>query len=153
MISNILVTDDGTEASDKAIVKASELAKQMSVKLTLLHVIDDIEIPASLILGNDRALIERAQRSIGKALEKGWNQRVKTIIDKLMKDNDIASIDSKCLNGVASQKILEFIDSNRVDMVVMGSNRRLKGVSKIRALGSVTRKVSELAGCPVLIIH
>ncbi len=64
MISNIVVTDDGTEASDKAIVKASELARQMNVKLTL-HVIDDIEFPASLILGNDRATIERAQRSIG----------------------------------------------------------------------------------------
>jgi nucleotide-binding universal stress UspA family protein len=31
MISNILVTDDATEASDKAIEKASELAEQMNV--------------------------------------------------------------------------------------------------------------------------
>lgn len=100
MISNIVVTDDGAETSDKAIVEASELAKQMNVKLTLLHVIDDIEIPASLILGNNRVVIERAQRSIGKALEKGWNQRAKTIMNKLMKDDNIASIDSKCLNGV-----------------------------------------------------
>ncbi|MBA2267126.1 MAG: universal stress protein [Thermoproteota archaeon] len=153
MISNIVVTDDGAETSDKAIVEASELAKHMNVKLTLLHVIDDIEIPASLILGNNRVVIERAQRSIGKALEKGWNQRAKTIMNKLMKDDNIASIDSKCLNGVASEQILEFIDSNKVDMVVMGSSRRLKGVSKIRALGSVTRNVSELARCPVLIIH
>ena len=64
MISNIVVTDDGTEASDKAIVKASELARQMNVRLTLLYIIDDIEFSASLILGNDRATIERAQRSI-----------------------------------------------------------------------------------------
>jgi nucleotide-binding universal stress UspA family protein len=35
----------------------------------------------------------------------------------------------------------------------MGS-RRLEGVSKVfRALGSVTRKVSELASVPVMIVH
>jgi nucleotide-binding universal stress UspA family protein len=34
----------------------------------------------------------------------------------------------------------------------MGS-RRLKGVSRLKALGSVTRKVSEQADCPVLIVH
>ena len=77
MISNIVVTDDRTEASDKAIVKASELARQMNVKLTLLYIIDDIEFSASLILGNDRATIERAQRSIGKALEKEENHVAK----------------------------------------------------------------------------
>jgi nucleotide-binding universal stress UspA family protein len=38
-------------------------------------------------------------------------------------------------------------------MIVMGSSNRLKGISKIKALGSVTRKVSELADWPVLIIH
>ncbi len=38
-------------------------------------------------------------------------------------------------------------------MIVMGSSNRLSGISKIKALGSVTRKVSELANCPVLIVH
>jgi len=38
-------------------------------------------------------------------------------------------------------------------MIVMGSSNRLKGISKIKALGSVARKVSELADCPVLIVH
>jgi nucleotide-binding universal stress UspA family protein len=33
------------------------------------------------------------------------------------------------------------------------ASARLKGLSKIKALGSVTRKVSEMADCPVLIIH
>ncbi len=74
MISNIVVTDDGTEASDKAIVKASELARQMNVKLTLLHVIDDIGTPATLILGNDRSTIGIASVTI-EALEKGLDSK------------------------------------------------------------------------------
>jgi len=35
----------------------------------------------------------------------------------------------------------------------MGSSNRIKGISKIKALGSVIRKISELVYCPVLIVH
>lgn len=153
MISNIVVTDDGTENSDKAIEKASEIAKQMNIPLILLHVIDDIGIPASLILGNDRAAIEVARVTIGKAIEKGWNQRANIIIEKLKKEKNITSVKSYCIWGVASEEILKFTKDNNIDMIVMGTGKRLKGISKIGALGSVTRKVSELANCPVLIVH
>jgi nucleotide-binding universal stress UspA family protein len=153
MISNIVVTDDGTENSDKAIEKASEIANQMDVPLILLHVIDDIGIPASLILGNDRAAIEVARLTIGQAIEKGWHQRANTIIEKLKKEKNITSVRSHCTWGVASEEILKFIEENKIDIVVMGTGKRLKGISKIGALGSVTRKVSELSNCPVLIVH
>ncbi len=51
------------------------------------------------------------------------------------------------------KKLLEYARNEKIDMIVMGSSNRLKGLSKIKALGSVTRKVSELADCPELIIH
>jgi nucleotide-binding universal stress UspA family protein len=153
VISNIVVTDDGTENSDRAIEKASEIANQMDVPLILLHVIDDIGIPASLILGNDRAAIEVARLTIGQAIENGWNQRANTIIEKLKKEKNITSVQSHCTWGIASEEILKFIEENKIDMVVMGAGKRLKGISKIGALGSVTRKVSELSNCPVLIVH
>ncbi|WP_458747017.1 universal stress protein [Candidatus Nitrosocosmicus sp. T] len=153
MINKIVVTDDGTEASDMAIEKASELAEQMNVPLIILHVVNDIGIPASLILGNDRPAIEVARVTIGKSIEKGWNQRADSIIDKLKKEKNIISISTYCLWGVASEEILKFVQDNKIDMVVMGTGKRLKGISKIGALGSVTRKVSELADCPVLIVH
>lgn len=153
MISNILVTDDTTESSEKAIAKAVELTRQLKARLTIIHVIDDIEIPGSLILGNDKVLIESARSNIGKALEKGWNKRAKDIIEKLKNDQYILEIDSKCLTGNATEKILEFANTNKTDIIVMGASCRLKGISKIKSLGSVTRKVSELANCPVLIVH
>lgn len=61
-------------------------------------------------------------------------------------------LSGECRYGSAADEILRFAQDNKIDTIVMGS-RRLKGVSKLRALGSVTRKVSELADCPVLIIH
>lgn len=153
MISNIIVTDDATESSEKAIAKAVELTKQLKARLTILHIIDDIEVPASLILGNDQVLIEGARSKIGKALAKGWNKRAKDLIEKLKNDKDILEIDSKSLSGNAAEKILEFANTNKTDIIVMGASQRLKGMSKLKALGSVTRKVSELASCPVLIVH
>jgi nucleotide-binding universal stress UspA family protein len=37
-------------------------------------------------------------------------------------------------------------------MIVIGS-KQLKGVNKLKTLGSVARKVSETAHCPVMIIR
>ncbi len=152
MIHNIIVTDDGTEVSDRAIEVATEIAKPCNANLTLLHVIDSIEDPDSMIFGNNRELIEQARMmSIGRTTENGWNKRAKEKIEKL-NEQRIKS-DSACLTGSAAEKILEFADAKKADMIVMGSSNRLRGISKLKALGSVTRKVSELANCPVLIVH
>ena len=67
----ILVPHDGTEMSDKALAKAIELVKAFGGTLILLHVIEEIPVPPSLILGNDKILINRARRSIRRELEKG----------------------------------------------------------------------------------
>ena len=58
----------------------------------------------------------------------------------------------ECRYGSAAEQIVRFAKNNKIDIIVMGS-RRLKGILKIKALGSVARKVSEQAVCPVLLIH
>lgn len=54
--------------------------------------------------------------------------------------------------GHPSDKILEFAKQERVKLIVMGTTG-LTGISKIRAIGSVARTVSERAKCPVMLIH
>jgi nucleotide-binding universal stress UspA family protein len=56
-ITKILLPHDGTEMSDRAVDKAKEFARVFNAEILLLHVIEDIPIPASLILGNDRTWI------------------------------------------------------------------------------------------------
>ena len=52
-----------------------------------------------------------------------------------------------------AEKIVSTIKKETPYLVVIGSNRlKLKGLSKIRALGSVARKLSEKSPRPVLII-
>ena len=149
MISKILVPHDGTEMSDKAFEKAVELAKMFKAELVLLHVIEyGIEpLPTSL---EDRGLINRARRSARMQLEKGWNRMVEVKTHEI--ENDNVDLIGECKYGSATEQILRFAKNNKIDMIVMGSHR-LKGISKIKALGSVTRKLSESADCPVLIVR
>jgi nucleotide-binding universal stress UspA family protein len=51
-----------------------------------------------------------------------------------------------------ADKIIEFASNNNVDIIVMGTYG-LSGISKIKALGSVSRSVAERANCPVLLVH
>ena len=106
-----------------------------------------------MILGNDRVLIESARCKIGHALQKGWNKRAKDMIEELKTNKDILEIDCKCLTGNASEKILEYANTNKTDIIVMGASRRLKSMSKIRHLAVLQEKYQNLLIAPVLIIH
>jgi nucleotide-binding universal stress UspA family protein len=150
MISRILLPHDGTEMSNKAVEKAVELAKALDAQLVLLHVIEQIPIPPTIMLGSDPVLINRARRSVRRELEQGWNKLAEIKMHDLERNK--VRITCDCLVGSAADQILRYAKSSKIDMIVMAS-RSLKGLSKIKALGSVARKVSEMADCPVLIVH
>jgi nucleotide-binding universal stress UspA family protein len=72
------------------------------------------------------------------------------------KKNECQKDGIDCKTGTAlgntANKILEFAKEKEIDLIVIGT-RGLGGLSKLRALGSVARKVSEHSSCPVLLIH
>lgn len=154
-ITKVLLPHDGTEMSDIAVDKAKEFARAFNAEILLLHVIEDIPIPATLILGNEKTWIAQTKRSIAKKIEEGWMKMAQEkIISNLSKENIRAT--TKVLIGSDSspaEQIVKFAKDNQVDMIIMGSQRLEHISSKIKALGSVARRVSETASCPVLIIH
>lgn len=151
-IKRILVPHDGNQMSDKAVLYASKLAKGLNTEIILLYVIEEIEVPATLLLGNDRVLIERAKRSIQKELEQNWNKFVQEKVKSLSAEKIGVSKDIR--TGDAAEQIVKFAKENQADLIVMGSRRLEGGVSKVVvALGSVARKVSERASCPVMLVH
>jgi nucleotide-binding universal stress UspA family protein len=150
-MKKILVPHDGDVMSDKGMQYATDLAKALGAEIVLLYVIDEIEVPATLLLGNDRVLIARARRSIAQSIGQRWNKFSEEKI-KLLSSEKIR-VSSNIRNGDPAEQIVKFAKENQVDLIVMGS-RRLEGVSKIVvALGSVARKVSERACCPVMLVH
>jgi nucleotide-binding universal stress UspA family protein len=153
MISKILLPHDGTESSDKAIEKSKEFAKSFNAELYILHVIEHISIPPSLILGNDRQWIAESRRSIAKKLKEGWLKMAKEKINPILEKENI-KFNTTVLTDEqpVSEQILQFASDNKINLIIVGS-QRLNKISKIKALGSVSRKISENADCPVMIIH
>lgn len=151
-IRKILVPHDGDQMSDKAVVYAAELAKALNAEVTLFYIIEEIEIPPTLLLGNDRVLIERARRSIAKTVEERWKNFANEKI-KLLSSEKVKVSSEVRMGDDAAGQIVRYSRETGSDLIVMGS-RRLEGVSKIVvALGSVARKVSERASCPVMLVH
>lgn len=139
--------------SDKALMYAGELARALNVEVVILHVIEEqeIKIPATTLLGNDPVTLSKARRGITRELEQKWTRFV-TEKARLM-SSDTPNASSEVRTGDAAEEILRIAKESDVALIVMGT-RRLQGVSKvIMALGSVARKVSERASCPVMLVH
>jgi nucleotide-binding universal stress UspA family protein len=137
-----------------ALEKSKEFAKAFNAELYILHVIEHIPIPPSLILGNDRQWIEESRRSIAKKLKEGWLKMAKEKINpglekETIKFNTTVLTDEQ---QPVSEQILKFASDNKIGLIIVGS-QRLSKISRIKALGSVSRKISENADCPVMIMH
>jgi nucleotide-binding universal stress UspA family protein len=61
-------------------------------------------------------------------------------------------VQPKVTIGLPADKIMEMATEENVDLIVIGTTG-LKGVSKIKALGSVARNVSERAKRPVMLVR
>lgn len=152
-IRKILVPHDGEQMSDKALMYAAELANALGAEIILLHVTEEIEVPAAFLLGNDRAMVDRAKRTIAREMERSWNRFAQEKINLLSSSSEKAEVIAEARAGDPAAQILEFAGERDIDLIVMGS-RRLEGISKaVLALGSVARKVSERASCPVMIVR
>jgi nucleotide-binding universal stress UspA family protein len=55
--------------------------------------------------------------------------------------------------GNPAEVIIDIANNKeKVDLIIIGSTG-LKGIFKVRVLGSVSRTVSENANCPVMLVH
>jgi nucleotide-binding universal stress UspA family protein len=153
LTSKILLPHDGTEISDKALEKSKEFAKALNAELYIFHVIEHSPLPPSLILDHDRQWIEESRRDIAKKLKEGWIKMAKEKINPVLeKENIKFKITASTDEPPISEQILKFASENKIDLIIMGS-QRLSEISKIKALGSVSRKVAENVDCPIMIIH
>jgi nucleotide-binding universal stress UspA family protein len=147
----ILVPHDGSETSDKALHEAERFAKALNYKILLLHVVDNTFLPPSASLGFfEQSSLENTKAELVKILKDGSEQMLKDRAAKL-KEKGI-NIRYLIETGSPVEVILSITNNEKVNLIVMGS-RQLTKVGKIKALGSVARRVSELAECPVTIVH
>lgn len=149
MYRKILVPHDGSKYSAKAAEKAVELARVSGAKLTFVN---STVLPSLVYTFQEAATaaINESVQELAEASEDSASRMLKELVETCKKKGVEASFVHKV--GDPAAVILEAAKAQNADLIVMGS-RGLSGLSKLRALGSVTRKVTEHALCPVLIVR
>jgi nucleotide-binding universal stress UspA family protein len=126
-----------------------ELAKMSGAKIVFVNA---TVLPSLVYTFQDaaNAAINEAAQQLVEASEDSASKMLKEQVAASKKKGLEASFVHKV--GDPAQVILEAARAENADLIVMGS-KGLSGLSKLRALGSVTRKVTEHSPCPVLIVH
>ena len=146
----ILVPYDGSKYYKKSFEEAIEIARKFGSKIYLLHVIDALTAIPPVDGDPDYAIeMKKFQLVLRNAVSKSDLVLRNEVLR--CKEKDV-SADYRVIIGSAADVILKFAKKTEIDMIVMGS-QGLSGIRKIMALGSVSRKVSELAQCPVLLVR
>lgn len=168
----ILVPYDSSATSNKALSNAFEIAKisEESVRIRkhsgiidiiLLHVIPEIHVPYSFIGSPLTRLSEKTGEriTIREYLKELYQEMKRSAIKMLdqktreyMVNVENIKVHPKVTIGLPADKIMEMVEEQNADLIVIGTIG-LKGVSKIKALGSVARNVSERAKCPVMLVR
>ncbi|MGH9976234.1 MAG: universal stress protein, partial [Nitrososphaeraceae archaeon] len=160
----ILVPYDGSKQSDKALKKTIELTELIDkggtrIEINVLHVVAEIYVPPTLF---DRDVNVKSkitgERLTSEQYLKEFYHKMKSKAMKMLetkKSNELESpnimIRNYVIHGYPSDKILEFA-KHQVNLIVIGSIG-LTGFSRIKALGSVVRSISERANCPGMLVR
>lgn len=154
MTQKILVPHDGSEMSDRALNKAIEFAKLLNSEIIILHILDDKLIPSTAImslLGEKSSTVRDAKLQILNIVGIGAEQLLKDKTEKVRRNG----INVRFIVGMGSPAdgIADLAKNENVDLIVMGSKELEKeNNDKLKLLGSVTRRVSEISDCSVMIV-
>ena len=139
-IQHILVPVDFSGHAEQALEYAIGLARKLSARLTLLHVIHTM--PLGIVDGG-----ATLPPSYFQALEAEVQQEMETYRQRLQQAGLEGTV--MVMHGIPFQSIVDTACDQHVDLIVMGTQGRT-GLAHV-FLGSVAEKVVRLAPCPVLV--
>ncbi len=148
----ILVPTDGSKFARKALFDAITIAKKFGSKIHVISVVDPEYIPPGMLLGLLREN-RRLEESVVKFMTSVRTQVRKDVLAEVAvcKSKGVDAT-SDILLGKPVEMILKYANGKKIDLIIMGS-QGLHGISKVKVLGSVSRKVSELSPCAVMLVH
>ncbi len=146
MFNNILVAIDGSEAATQALDMAIELAKKFDARLHMIHVVREMQLPADLQKFEEIETVRGTRQDVLNTIaEQLVNQG-----RRLAESNGVDSVEIDIGTGDPANAIVGYAKRNKVDLIVLGS----RGLGQVEGmlLGSVSRKVSNMAAVPCLIV-
>jgi nucleotide-binding universal stress UspA family protein len=151
--SRILVPFDSTELSIKALDRACEVAMNTNSELILLYVVDTTCLCPIGIREHIRDMNEfeaaknRYVDELKNAAEQMIQEKWKEINQKGVKVSSIVK------TGDPADEILDFARNEMVHAIIMGSSGSLKRLHERKGIGSISRWISEIANCPVILMR
>lgn len=139
---HFLVPIDFSASAEQALDYAIGLARTLSARLTLLHVIQPV-----LMAGADMgvALSETSLRELEAEVQHSMAAALARVTAAGLTGERVV------LYGVPFQEIVETANARQVDLIVMGTHGRT-GLMYV-LLGSVAERVVRLAPCAVLVVR
>jgi nucleotide-binding universal stress UspA family protein len=139
---------------DGALKYSIEIARGLNMNIKLIRVLEQVLDISTMSHWNniERARLKRdVEKYRAQIREKDYEELEKLVSLSNSKGVEASSL---VLEGNAAEKINSVINKERPYLVVVGS-RRLpsRGLSKLKILGSVARKITEESKCPVLVVR
>ena len=160
MFKKILVPTNGSHPSDRALQYAVNLA-QISGKpqIILVHVLKEWWLPMGFTGNGNFVSVKTGKKITEKTFTKELIQTLETkALESMEKQTKLCQmsgvvITKVILTGRPSEKIVEFANKEKVDLIVMGTTSRKGLIARIGAIGSTSRNVLESTLIPVTLVH
>ena len=120
MIKNILVPVDGSEGADRAIEKAVMLAQICAAKLNFLYVANINQLAINAVLSD--AILDSVTKAGNVILDRALEMVPEGVAKESFSDT-----------GSPAVVILDFAETNDIDLIVMGS----RGLGVVKALANM----------------
>jgi nucleotide-binding universal stress UspA family protein len=140
--THILLTTDFSEASEEAVEKAAEVARQTGARLTVLHVHRHAPAAPEAVIPTDKQV---TSEDLDTEAHESLEGLKRTILA------DVENVTLVTLENVSAPlAICDDADRKAVDLIVIGTHGRT-GMPRL-LIGSVAEKVVRHANCPVLVV-
>lgn len=145
-IKKLAFCTDFSDNSNRAFELALDLAKKYGAQLLLVHVVPPLVFPSPVM---EEFISEQANyQFIEQVIQRSLEQIETTYVHRM---GDYRNVQMRVLSGHPASEILNFIDQEKVDLVVMGTHG-FTGLAHF-FLGSTAEKVVRRANCSVLTVH
>jgi len=144
--TRILVPTDFSAQSDAALTTAKEVATRFGASLHLVHVLED---PYAVAAYSADAL-----GYVPPGIKEAWQREAEKHLDALLTPTERTRFKvttAVLFSGSAAREIVEYAQSNHVDLIVMGTHGR--GGFAHLLMGSVAERVVRTATCPVMTVR
>ena len=136
MFESILVPVDFTEKNQAAIKIALDLAKISRGKITLLHVIEQVDL-----------VPQKELTEFYKKLNKDAEDNMSALLSSI---GAAYAIETVVLLGKRAKEIVTWAADSQIDLIIMNSHK--VDTSRLEDWGSISYKVAILSACPVLLV-